>query len=265
MGRLPLFLFMLMPLAAQVPTPRLSMDADGAVVVKLRRGRPLFVNALLSHSLRTGTADPIVLSPAEGRWVDQIQLVVLDAARHEASWPMVPLGKAETSALVLPPRGRVPMSWLLPSSETAKLDAGNYTLRVVLSIGNSPGWNGSVRSASVAVQVEDEPEELTESEKRQLGLLRAREARAMGPIQDQWGILSGLLAQWPKDVAVLTAVSHYFEAAGSPVVAVAYAEAAFDAFLSSSLPRQAPPPELAVLRARLRAQVAEIDAANGRR
>ena len=180
MRRLSLFLFLLIPLAAQVPTPRLSMDADGAVAVKLRRGRPLFVNALLSHSLRTTTADPIVLSPAEGGWVDQVQLVVLDAAGQRASWPMVPLGKAETSTLVLPPRGRVPMSWLLPSSETAKLDAGNYTLRVMLSIGNSPGWNGSARSASVSVRVEDEPEELTESEKRQLGLLRAREARATG-------------------------------------------------------------------------------------
>ena len=90
MRRLTLFLLTLMPLAGQVPAPRLSMDADGAAVMTLRQGRPLFVNALLSHNLRANSgAAPIILKPATGGWSDGIKLVVLDAAGQEASWPMM--------------------------------------------------------------------------------------------------------------------------------------------------------------------------------
>jgi hypothetical protein len=262
MRYLPLFL-LAVPVAGQVATPRLSLDADGAIVAKLRRGRPLFVNALLTHSVRTGAANPLVLSPPGGGWVDGLKLVVLNGTGQEATWPMAPLGSPESTSLVLPQRARVPMGWLLPSSETSKLDIGKYTLRVILSISDSAGWNGSVRSGSVTVQVEDEPTELTDSEKRQLGLLRVREARVGGTALEQWGILSGLLTRWPQDVAVLTAVSHYFDAAGSPVIALAYSEAAFDAFLNMAVARQAPPPDLAALRARLRMQVAATS--SGRR
>jgi hypothetical protein len=257
MRRLTLFLLTLMPLAGQVPAPRLSMDADGAAVMTLRQGRPLFVNALLSHSLRANSgAAPIILKPATGGWSDGIKLVVLDAAGQEASWPMMPLGAAESSSIVLPPKGRVPMSWLLSSSETAKLNTGTYTLRVVLSVSGSTGWNGSARSAPVVVQVQSEAGDLMDSEARQLGLLRAREARVTGTPQDQWAILSDLLAKWPKETSVLTAVSLYFEAAGAPLIAVTYAEAAFDSFFNSASARQEPPPDLEALRTRLRAQVA---------
>ncbi|MCU1238167.1 MAG: hypothetical protein JWP63_6134 [Candidatus Solibacter sp.] len=260
MKHLLLFLFTLMPLAGQVP-PRLSIDADGAVAATLRRGQPLFLRGLLSHSLRTPTADPIVLSPAVGAWADQIQLLVVDAAQKETSWPFMGLGKAEGSTLVLPPRGRVPMSWILASGETAKLELGSYRLRIVLAIAGSPGWNGTVRSSWVTIQVEDEPADLSEIDQRQLRLLRAREARAAGTIQGQLQSLNLLSAAAPQDVATLIALSRQFEMLEMPFIAEAYAEGALDAFLKGALPNQAPPPELPALLNRLRAKVEELEAA----
>jgi hypothetical protein len=261
MKHLLLFLLTLPPLAGQVAAPRLSIDADGAIVTMLRRGQPLFLNGLLSHSLRTSTADPIVLSPAAGGWADQIQLLGVDAGQKETSWPFLGLGKAEANTLVLQPRGRVPMAWMLASGETAKLELGSYRLRIVLAITGSPGWNGTVRSSWVTVQVEDEPVDLSDFEKRQLRLLRAREARTSGTLQGQLQSLNTLTSSEPQDVATLIALALQFERLDMPFIAESYAEGAVDMFLKGALPNQAPPPELAGLLNRLRARVEAFQAA----
>ena len=258
MRSLLLILLALLPLGAQGPSPRISADADGAAEMTLRRGRPLFVNALLSHSQRTGGTEAVVLSPAAGGWIGSIRLVVTNAGGLEQSWPIIPTGKPVSGTLALPPDGRVPMGWYLPSGETEKIFSGSYVLRVVLEIKNSPGWNGKVTSAAVSIQVRDEPAELTGSENRQLGLLRFREAKLTAELPEQSALLRTLLAKWPTDVPLLTAASHFYEDAGAPLMALTYAENAFAAFLDSAAPKQYPPPGLEALRSRLRAQADSV-------
>ena len=150
---------------------------------------------------------------------------------------------------------------MLASGETAKLELGSYRLRIVLAIAGSPGWNGTLRSSWLTVQVEDEPVELSDLEKRQLRLLRAREARTSGTIQGQLQSLNILTSAGPQDVATLTALELQFERLDMPFIAESYAEGAVDLFVKAALPNQAPPPELAGLLGRLHARVEALQAA----
>lgn len=230
-----------LPLVGQILAPRLSIDADGATAMTLYRGRPLFVNGLMSHSQRAEATPPIVLITGGAVWTDALKLVVKGQDGQEVVWPLVPLGTADSGTLKIPPKGRVPMSWLLASSETANLNLGAYTLTLVLTIADSTGWNGTVRSAPVTVLVDNEPKEISSDEQRRLGLLRAREARETKSGQEK-AILANLFVRWPKDVEVLTAMALGMELEGAPSIwPYLFVQAAIESFLSSESILHAPP------------------------
>ena len=157
MGKRLFWLLAALPLGEQILAPRVSIDADGAMSMTLYRGRPLFVNGVLTHAQRAEATPAILLSPKDGGWMDALKIVVQGADGQEQSWPLMALGMAEAKSVSLVPKSRVPLSWLLASSATSSLATGTYPLRLTLSISESAGWNGSVESAVVTVQVEDEP------------------------------------------------------------------------------------------------------------
>ncbi len=252
MGKRLFWLLAALPLGGQILAPRVSIDADGAVSMTLYRGRPLFVNGLLAHAQRAEATPAILLSPKDGGWVDGLKVVVQGADGQEQRWPLTPLGVSEANSVSLTPKSRVPLSWLLASSATSTLATGIYTLRLTLSIRESAGWNGSIESAIVTVQVEDEPAEISAEDRKWLGLLRAREAQVTGSVEEK-AILAGLFKEWPQDVAVLTAMALSMERAGAPAgLPLMFVQAAVEIYLKSGSVHA--PVGLMELRNRLEAQ-----------
>ena len=66
MGQMLLCLFVALPIVGQSFAPQVALDADSAMEMTLYRGRPLFVNGLLTHSQRAEATPVIVLSPIDG-------------------------------------------------------------------------------------------------------------------------------------------------------------------------------------------------------
>ena len=254
MRQLILCMFVALPIVGQSLEPRVALDADGAVAMTLYRGRPLFVNGLLTHSQRAEATPVIVLSPIDGGWMDALKITTVGADGQEQSWPLIALGTAESKMITLPPKGIVRLSWMLPSSATAKLATGTYTLLLTLSISESPGWNGTVGSGLVTVQVEDEPADIGVDDRRRLGLLRAREAQVTGAAEEKV-ILARLFKEWPQDVGVLTAMALSMDRDGAPAgLSLAFVQAAVEVFLKSGSVHA--PVGLMELRNRLEAQEA---------
>ncbi len=252
MGKRLFWLLAALPLAGQILAPRVSIDADGTTSMTLYRGRPLFVNGLLTYAQRAEATPAILLSPKDGAWMDALKIVVQGADGQEQGWPLTPLGMAEAKSVSLAPKSRVPLGWLLGSSATSSLATGIYTLRLTLSISESAGWNGNVDSAVVTVQVADEPAEISAEDRKGLGLLRAREAQVTGSV-DEKAILAGLFKEWPQDVAVLTAMALSMERAGAPaVLPLMFVQAAVEIYLKSGSVHA--PVGLMELRNRLEAQ-----------
>lgn len=254
MRQLILCMFVALPIVGQSLAPRVALDADGAVAMTLYRGRPLFVNGLLTHSQRAEATPAIVLSPKDAGWMDALKITTYGTDGQEQSWPLMPLGAAESKTITLPPKGIVRLSWMLPSSATAELATGTYVLILALSISESPGWNGAVSSGLVTVQVEDEPADISADDRRRLGLLRAREAQVTGATEEKV-ILARLFKEWPQDVGVLTAMALSMDRDGAPAgLSLVFVQAAVEVFLKSGSVHA--PVGLMELRNRLEAQEA---------
>ncbi|MEO6002985.1 MAG: hypothetical protein ABIZ04_13475 [Opitutus sp.] len=172
-------------LAAEAPPPDLSLRVNGHAGAEapliLWRGEPMLAAVELRRTRAPGAAEPLVLDPPSGDWFTRVTITGTGSPTSEA-WPLVPVGKPSTGALVLQPQAITTLVLRLDPAAAARLAVGTYQLVARLNLTDGRGWRGALESDTVAVEVRELPATLTGAQLGQRQLGRVRDALLVGDL-----------------------------------------------------------------------------------
>jgi hypothetical protein len=161
------------------------------------------------------------------------------------------IGSPESAGLSIAQKGYAELAWQLGPNDTAILSPGSYRLRAVLAVSGSPGWNGTVSSADIALRIVDEPTELDEARFTEKMLLLARfEKNRLNPAGAE-AALADLLKAYPDSVEGNATLAAWREADGRYAEAYQAIVKATDAYAKQEHKAAEPPFSLLELRRRL--------------
>lgn len=227
------------------PAPLLKMSGNGATVVDLPKGWPLFVNGTLFHSARLSispTVAPLLIDPPNGvTWAEAIELHVTGADGAAQNWNFKSAGRAETRTLQLGQRDFVPFGWRLAPSDTATLAVGEYRLVARLAIQGSSGWNGEAVSPGLTIKIVDPPAVLGETLGVEKAVLNSRYQLAETNLLAAAAILDDFLFGFPTNTRALMMKSRVLEAQGNLVEAWQVSQNALSiAYKADPFPKEPP-------------------------
>jgi hypothetical protein len=242
MKRLLLFLAFPIALAAQQPTPELSLTANGAQDMNLYPGWPMIVHATIMNSLRftAGNVPPLVIAPNGAPWTSAIQFTAVDASGQAHEWPLNLIGSPADPALTLAPTSYVSFTMQIAPTDVSSLAPGTYQLTATLQVSNSNAWNGIVQSRPITIQVGLEPT-LTAEQQTEKALLIAEYQTNSGDLKGALTTVQQLLQSQPSSPLALDAAANLLEVQGFHQVALMEANAAADAYYQTDpAPAEAP-------------------------
>lgn len=164
-----LLLFCAVILSGQTPAPVFSLSIQGGGPGELVRGWPLLVQGAILHP-QFGVArldQPLLISTGTGSWTHALRLRVLNSSGAEQEWPLSAAGDSGGVDLLLDGERAGAVRWQVAAADTAAIAPGDYVLTGVLDTSSASGsatWKGVALAGPVAIQVMDEPAQLSEDQ-----------------------------------------------------------------------------------------------------
>jgi len=144
------------PIAFATGDPDIYLSPRGVTENSIQVGEPLFI-AVRVQAPENSTA-ATSLAPATGSWTDAVAVTLTPVAGGPPLRATVTHPPEKANATLDADNDAIG-EWYFPSSQTASLKPGDFTVQATLTIANGQGWNGTVVSDTLAVHVTTESKE----------------------------------------------------------------------------------------------------------
>jgi MBG domain (YGX type)/Dockerin type I domain/Bacterial Ig-like domain (group 3) len=232
----PLLVLLLLPLASlgqtpPAPAPDLSISANNGTSVTLYQGWPLLVDVSIMNSLRLqgGSAPSLLISPQSGTWTDTIQLTATGSSGNVVTWTFNLVGAPDSPSLTLTPSSYAIATWQLAPSVTAAIPPDTYQLVATMQVNSTTGWNGTVSTSPVTIQIAPEPA-LVQDQQLTKALIMSQYQANAGNLDAALSTIQQYLTSYPNDPLALTASANLLQLQGYPQLAYAQATLAMNAY-----------------------------------
>jgi hypothetical protein len=203
--------------AAEGPAPEIGVSLRGVTGQTIEQGEPLRIAVRLEAP--TNAAEPIVLAPAGGNWVDAIGVELVRAGGSVVVARGVVVGQPESSQARLDGDHLAGGMWRIPAEAMAGVGPGEYVVRARLAISSGVGWTGTAVSDDANLRIvasSADPERTA-----QHVLARAHEAWLAGKPEEAAHLLDVELMKTPDNIPLLTLRGAIALGAGNPGAAQA--------------------------------------------
>lgn len=248
-------LTLLMPVAAaaQQPAPEISLSVNGGQNVNLYAGWPLIVHATIMNPSRlpqNGPPTQLVIAPTGAAWTTAIQFTATDASGQAHQWPLNLIGTPSNAVLTLAATSYVRFIVQMAPADVSALGPGTYQFTATLQVSNSTGWNGTVQSRPVTIQIAPEPALTAQQQSRKALLIAEYQANA-GDFNDALSTVQQLMQSQPSNAFAMSAAANLLELMGYPNLALVQAGQAINAYSQANTSLYDPPANLLAMNQRL--------------
>ena len=201
--------------AMPVTAPEIGISLRGVAQGTIEQGEPLRIAVRLEAP--GDSANPLVLAPATGTWVDAIAVELVSAATGTVAARAEIAGQPASPHATLDRERIAGGLWQVRGESMAGVPPGEYIVRARLEISSGVGWKGSAVSDEMNLRIVATS---TDPERRSQRLIaRANEALLAGKPEAAAHLLDAELEKSPDDFPLLVLRAAIALRAGNPLAA----------------------------------------------